>query len=119
MVYIPAVLLTVGIAVVSLWEYPYIPEEIPASDKVLHAIMYALLAMVWIFPSAYRGAAKLSTYAIVLFSVTAYGALMEILQRFCTLSRSGEMADLYADFLGALVGLILIALCQRLFTTSR
>lgn len=112
-------MLTVGIAVLSLWEYPQIPKEIPASDKVLHAIMYALLSIAWISPAAYQRAAKLSIYALVLVSVSVYGALMEILQRFCTLSRSGEMADLYADFIGAFIGLSLIALCQRLFTTSR
>ncbi|MBQ7631198.1 MAG: VanZ family protein [Paludibacteraceae bacterium] len=116
--YLPAVALTVGIAVLSLWEYPHIPKEIHASDKVLHALMYLFFAMAWIAPSAYQRLAKLATYAIVLLATTAYGALMEILQRFCTLSRSGEMADLYADFLGALIGLILVALCQRLFTTS-
>ena len=44
----------------------------------------------------------------VCVSVTAYGGLMEILQRFCTLTRSGEMADLYADFLGAVIGVIIV-----------
>ena len=111
--------MTVGIAILSLWEYPTIPKEIPASDKVLHGIMYALLAIGWIVPAAFQRVAKLPTYALILVSVTVYGGVMEILQHCCTVSRSGEMADLYADFLGALIGLILIALCQRLFMTSR
>ena len=46
----------------------------------------------------------------VWIGVVAYGALMEILQRYCTLTRSGEMADIYADCLGAIIGALFIAL---------
>jgi VanZ family protein len=49
-------------------------------------------------------------YVYVWLSVTAYGALMEILQHFCTVTRSGEMADLYADMIGALAGVALVAM---------
>ena len=62
--------MTVGIAILSLWEYPNIPKEIPASDKVLHAIMYSLLAVAWILPSACKGVAKLPIYALILVSIT-------------------------------------------------
>lgn len=42
-----------------------------------------------------------------------YGLLMEALQRFCTLTRSGEMADLIADIIGTVFVLIMIALWRR------
>jgi VanZ family protein len=39
---------------------------------------------------------------------------MEILQRFCTLTRSGEMADIYADALGALLGLLAVYILAKM-----
>ena len=109
MTYLPAVLLTVGIAIMSLTESTHMPS-VSLNDKLLHGAMYALLAVTWALPLR-----KLSTFnfhlsTYIICGVTAYGALMEILQRFCTLTRSGEMADLLADFLGAFVGTMIVLL---------
>lgn len=116
--YLPAVILTVGIAVVSLIEAPQMPVSVSMSDKVIHGIMYVLLAMAWMVPVSRIHPTSVFGYSTVCLAVTAFGALMEILQRYCTLTRSGEMADLYADFLGALVGVGIIAI-WRICTTSR
>ena len=118
MAYMPAVLLTAGIAVLSLWENPQVPPTVQMSDKLAHGLMYTVLAVAWMIPIAIRQATNrksLIVYVLyVCFAVTAYGALMEILQRFCTLTRSGEMADLYADFIGAAVGVTAVVLVQQL-----
>lgn len=111
MTYLPAVLLTVGIAIMSLTESTHMPS-VSLNDKLLHGAMYALLAVTWALPLR-----KLSTFnfhlsTYIICGVTAYGALMEILQRFCTLTRSGEMADLLADFLGAFVGTMIVLLFE-------
>lgn len=111
MAYLPAVLLTVGIAIMSLTESTHMPS-VSLNDKLLHGAMYALLAVTWALPLR-----KLSTFnfhlsTYIICGVTAYGALMEILQRFCTLTRSGEMADLLADFLGAFVGTMIVLLFE-------
>ena len=111
MTYLPAVLLTVGIAIMSLTESTHMPS-VSFNDKLLHGTMYALLAVTWALPLR-----KLSTFnfhlsTYIICGVTAYGALMEILQRFCTLTRSGEMADLLADFLGAFVGTMIVLLFE-------
>ena len=111
MAFLPAVLLTVGIAIMSLTESPHMPS-VSLNDKLLHGAMYALLAVTWALPLR-----KLSTFnfhlsTYIICGVTAYGALMEILQRFCTLTRSGEMADLLADFLGAFVGTMIVLLFE-------
>jgi len=51
MAYIPAVVLTVGIAVLSLWERPYLPPPVLSlGDKVLHGMMYTVLAAAWMMP---------------------------------------------------------------------
>lgn len=109
MMFLPAVVLTAGIAVLSLTESNHMPS-VQMNDKIAHGLMYTLLAAAWLAPLLRFSHTRVIPYISVVLSVTAYGALMEILQRFCTLTRSGEMADLLADFLGALVGTALVAL---------
>ena len=105
MAFLPAVILTVGIAILSLTESNHMPS-VSLNDKLLHGAMYALLAASWMIP--------LKRPIWIIIGTTAYGALMEILQRFCTLTRSGEMADLLADFIGALIGVGIIMLSKWL-----
>lgn len=125
MAYVPAVLMTVGIAVVSLWEAPHLPREVAMHDKMMHGLMYTVLAVSWMVPITLKLPQTISNYlkpAIwVCLCVTAYGALMEVLQRYCTLTRSGEMADLLADFIGALIGVIIVGIyfyCRHIVITS-
>lgn len=118
MEFIPAVVLTVGIAVVSLWENPSMPAAMSANDKLIHGCMYFLLAVVWMLPVLRRCTGRFMPYISVGTAVVLYGALMEVLQRFCTMSRSGEMADWYADALGASIGLAIIAVWQTTKHTS-
>jgi len=114
MAYVPAVLMTVGIAVVSLWEAPHLPREVAMHDKIMHGLMYTVLAVCWAVPLTLKRPQTISNYLkpaiCVCLCVTAYGALMEVLQRYCTLTRSGEMADVLADFIGALLGVALVAM---------
>ena len=121
--YMPAVLLTVGIALISLWEAPQLPPPVMSlGDKVLHGLMYTALAVAWMVPITRLKIEdlrlKIFSYTAVCLAVTAFGALMEVLQRFCTLTRSGEMADVYADFIGALVGVLIVGIWRMAFTTS-
>lgn len=113
LVFLPAVLLTVGIAVLSLWENPQIPQTIRLSDKILHGLMYTFLAVAWMLPLI-RRVSFFRSGVVVFLSVTLYGGLMEILQHFCTLTRTGEMADLYADALGALLGVLLVGIYAKI-----
>ena len=114
--YIPAVLVTVGIAILSLMESNYVPRSLSAQDKLLHGAMYLFLAVSWMAPVARTFPSRFMPYLWVWSGVVVYGALMEILQRFCTLTRSGEMADLYADMIGALIGVALVAIICKLST---
>ncbi len=114
MAFLPAVILTVGIAVLSLWENPQVPPSLQLSDKIMHGLMYTFLAMTWMWPLTRIVRTRAITYLYVFLSVTLYGALMEILQRFCTLTRSGEMADIYADALGALLGLLVVYILAKI-----
>jgi VanZ family protein len=101
-------------------ESPYIPQGWSARDKLLHGLMYAFLAASWMAPQIFKLSnpetlkpSNLQTfkrYLLTCVSVTLYGALMEALQRFCTLTRSGEIADIVADFLGAILGAGIVVL---------
>lgn len=119
MAFLPAVLLTVGIAIISLWEAPQLPPPVLSlGDKVLHGLMYTLLAVSWAIPVTKSQMSNikyqiLSCIAVCL-SVTAYGGVMELLQRYCTVTRSGEWLDLLADFIGAAVGVTIVVVITSL-----
>ena len=108
--FIPAVVVTAGITVVSLWENPQMPEGMRMSDKLMHSLMYVLFAAVWMAPVRRWYSSRIWSYMAVCFSVTAYGALLELLQANCTRTRSGEWLDVLADLVGALIGVSLIGL---------
>lgn len=116
MAYMPAVLVAAGVAALSLVEASHAPR-VPVSDKWSHGIAYLILAVSLILPLLYRGYRSWRAYLWTVVSCTAYGLLMEALQRFCTLTRTGEMADLLADFLGALLGVVIVAIVMKI--TSR
>ena len=117
MAFIPAVLVAAGIAILSLMEQTHAPRVV-VNDKLMHGFMYAALAFSLILPllrtSNPLNSKPLTRYIGTFVGVTMYGLLMETLQRFCTFSRSGEMADLYADAVGALIALLLVALIKKL-----
>ena len=78
---------------------------VSVSDKLMHGVMYLLLAVSWMIP--------VRRPVWVCVAVTLYGGLLELLQHTCTLTRSGEWFDLLADFIGALIGVLLMILFQR------
>ena len=88
------------------------PQAITVSDKLAHGVLYAVLAISMMAGVRRDARMRVRTYLYVCALATSYGALMEILQRYCTLTRSGEMADLYADAIGALIGIILFGIFE-------
>ena len=70
--------------------------SVPGADKAVHAGLFLLLA----------GAARLrfGGAAAVLTGVLAYAALSEVVQAVLLSRRSGDLLDVVADVLGALVG---------------
>ncbi len=109
MAFVPAVLVAVGIAVLSLWENPVLAPQLTMSDKVLHGLMYSLLSAATMGGCVLIRRTQIRTYVRVVLAATLYGILLELLQHFCTVSRTGELADVYADCLGAIIGVLLIA----------
>lgn len=112
--YLPALIVAVGIAVVSLIEQPDRMMVIRASDKVLHGVLYAVWTVTLIAGAIYDGYRRWTAYASVLGIVALYGGLIEVLQACCTQTRSGDWVDWVADIMGAIAGLIVVYLVLRI-----
>ncbi len=107
----PAVFITAGITIVSLWENPQMEPAIMVSDKLVHGLMYMLLAISWTMPLVRtRNARAFPIYSGVCLTVTTYGGLIELLQHWCTRTRTGDLADFLADFVGALAGIAMVVI---------
>ena len=109
--FLPAVLFTAAVAYLSLTESAQAPS-VALNDKVIHACIYLVLAIAWFLPIVKHSPFALRLSPYVVLGVTAYGGILELLQHFCTLTRSGEWLDLLADFVGALIGVVLVWFIQ-------
>lgn len=107
MAFVPAVVVAAGIAFLSLTEASHMPS-VQVNDKLAHGVMYLALASALMGGFAYTGRARAGYYILTCVIVVLYGGAMELLQHYCTVSRSGEPADLLADFIGALVGVLAV-----------
>jgi VanZ family protein len=88
--------------------------NIPFFDKIVHIIMYFVLALVFIHDSEHYSKIKLKYGFIVLISfvfVIGLGGFLEILQRIPSIHRSNDFFDFISDAIGAVIG----ALTYRIF----
>lgn len=117
--YVPAAVVAVAIALLSLWEHPTLPPLVLRwSDKTWHTLMYVVQAVALLLPVAALGGAEQKglwkRYAGAWMLTVGYGGLMEVLQATCTRTRTGDWMDLVADIIGASIGLILVAIYRAL-----
>lgn len=94
-----AVLSVFAVCLLPSAELPQVPV---GGDKVEHFLAYALLAA-----AAMQLHARRTTLWRPALGLLLMGALIEVLQATLTSSRSGDAADLLADALGVLFGLVL------------
>jgi len=101
------ILLVIVIALLSLVPGQNMPGSflfsIPHFDKIIHMSMYAALGFVALAESR-RDHNSLGRQALLLFSIFAMSALIEILQATVVAARSAEWFDLLANFLGLIAG---------------
>ena len=84
-------------AYVLFWPDPAGPDSgLPGADKVVHALLFALLAA--------TARLRFGPARAVLLAVVAYAAVSEVVQALLLSERSGDLWDLLADAVGALVG---------------
>ena len=108
--YLPALLLCVGIFLVSSMPKPPIPEVLVFwnSDKLLHAAAYCLFAVLVLVGAVARagGVTRGARIEAALFAV-GYGVTDELHQSIVP-GRTMSVLDLTADTIGALLGAFVV-----------
>jgi len=106
--YIPAALWTAVIFWLLTKEAEGLPTlwwlQFPHSDKAVHAALFGIGGILLSLAAGDRG----RSWAMVVAWAIAVGSATEYLQHCCVDSRSGELADLLADVVGALASLIVV-----------
>ncbi len=102
--YLPAVVVAIVIAVLSLIENPQMPLLETHSDKFWHALMYVGLAGVLMCGLLFDRRGRWFHACVAWGLSMGYGGVIELLQEWCTVSRMGDWYDWYADMLGAAIG---------------
>ena len=104
------IILVLSIAIISILSIKEVNIEssVNSLDKVLHFLCFSYLTLIaWLSRILNK---DLHVYVIVL----AYGILIEIIQRFLP-HRSFEYSDIFADFVGIIVGLIIIKIFKNFY----
>ena len=89
---------------------PFFPEtpldDVAFIDKWTHMVMYGGTCSViwWEYLRSHRRIDRLRLLLWAVAGMVMLGGLMELMQAYCTTTRSGEWLDFWADSLGVLVG---------------
>ena len=90
-------------------DVPRIPLiDIPHFDKIIHFLMYFILATIWMIDDYKKRKLFRTLNLIITFaSAVLYGALLELVQKIIVQNRSGDILDVFANMMGAIFALIL------------
>jgi len=109
-VFIPALIWAGIIAFMSLLPSDDLPKEIfIISDKIIHAIIYFVLALLFFVGFIYRSNIldkSEGVFRLFLFSAfvsLAFGVFIEVAQENMNLGRSGDCKDVVADLFGIII----------------
>ena len=102
----------VVVTVLSLIPVGSVPEGIVFWDKAQHFIEFFVLTITGCFgyPRNING---------IMIGLLIYGASIEMAQKYLTLTRSGDILDLFADGLGILVAGIAFFIVRNAVETRR
>lgn len=105
---------TLWAAIVFVLHVVKIPSEnqpkinIPHADKIVHFIMFSVLAfLIWRSVIYFKGKKMLKHAIMVVVICLAYGAAMEWLQGLAGTGRESDCFDWFADGIGAVSGVAL------------
>ena len=104
-----AILITVGIAILSLIKIGTQPIKINNLDKYEHALAYFVLSFLWLLALKRT---KIKSFLVVVFCFF-YGIIIEALQVTTTTYRSGDIWDVVANTTGILIAYIVFILFFR------
>lgn len=88
-----------------------IPQiDLPYVDKVLHACMHFVFTLLWFFYFKKR-IGNLTNFKLLLVSLVLsvlFGIVIELMQKFFTVTRNADLFDVIANLCGASLAVILI-----------
>lgn len=107
------VIWTVGLFAISLMPNGTV-QGFSHMDKLLHLMAYALTA--WLACRAFlvHSMTMVKTVILSLFYAIIVGALLEYLQGALTTTRASELADVFANIAGAILGSAIFCLQQKI-----
>ncbi len=79
-------------------------KSVLVSDKVLHISAYIVLMWVWLMVFKQKSIRNRKWLLVVL--LTLLGIITEGLQGYVTLSRTPDLIDVFANFIGLIIGII-------------
>lgn len=104
---------------------PFFPEtpfdDVQFIDKWTHLVMYGGTTAVvwWEYLRSHRRADFRRLLLWGGMAMVALGGLIELLQAYCTTTRSGEWLDFWADSAGVLIGILIGRLMWLVFRSRR
>lgn len=101
-----AIVWTVIMLIGCLTPHAELPDELVNwNDKAQHIAIFALFTLLWRLAGL-----KFATAAVV---GIVFGALIEVLQYVLPINRSADWADLFADSIGVVLGILLVPVAQK------
>ncbi len=82
-----------------------VPTDVPVSDKLIHFLLFAALAL----SGRWAGLRVVP----LLIGLVAYAGSSEVLQSILPIQRDGDVRDALADSAGVLTGLLVVFLSRR------
>jgi VanZ family protein len=82
--------------------------NIPHADKVVHFVFYFVLAFLGVLATKQSVKGNANSHNVLLYTflfASFYGILMEFFQYYFTQNRQGDILDVLANTLGAMVGI--------------
>ena len=89
----------------------------PHADKIVHLIMYFTLMLSLIYGNRTL-LVRFNSFIVLSMIPLIYGVIIEILQKYLTSNRSGELLDAVFDLIGILLAIPVWLLLKKLFASA-
>lgn len=97
-----------------LWPSPDLPDiDVPMADKWAHFLVFGVLYFLWAMALQNRERSYRSIWGLV-FALLFYGIIIEVIQEYWYVSRTGDLMDVLANTIGILLGLTAFNVKERL-----
>lgn len=109
-----------AIVVASLIPVPEIPQaDIPFADKWAHWVMYGTLTLVISYDLMRSKSLSIRNIVVGAVFAVVLGGLLELMQAYCTSTRSGDWLDFYANTFGVFCAVVIVLIYKKMHARNR